>query len=267
MALSAAQLRKRRFPRQGGRGQKSQRSRTGFTAAQLANVTVLRQEAAFQRQRNIRDAGFLGIELKFYDNKLVASAMSVASDATGGELDPSATVLLNTVTRGDGEQQRIGNQITMKNISLNGVINIPGQTNQTAVDSQVTVFLALVLDKQTNGGTIASEDVYTNEGASVILNVAPYRNLLKTKRFRVLRSMQINLKPYDMVYDGTNIEMAGTMTPFRMDVPLNLKVQFTAASTETVANITDNSLHLIGWVNGSGVGATISYNSRLRFVG
>ncbi len=259
----------RKRPRfsQGTRGQKVQRSRAGFTAAQLANVPFLRQEAQLIRQRNLRDAGFLGIELKFYDTSLAADALSVASDATGGELDPSATVLFNTVTRGDGEQQRIGNAITMKNISINGVINTAGQTNQTAMDDQPIVFLALVMDKQTNGATLASEDVYKNQAATVILNVAPYRNLLKTKRFRVLRSMQLKLEQPFSVYDGTNIEVAGTSTAFRMDVPLNIKVQYNTASTADVANITDNSLHLIGWVNNGGVAATMSYNARLRFVG
>ncbi len=217
-------------------------------------------------QRNLRTGGFLGVELKFYDNKLVDSALTAPTDASGGEQDPSATVMLNTVVQGDGESNRDGRQIMMKSISLNGVIEVPVQVNQTAGDVACVVFLALVMDKQTNGATINSEDVYTNKGANAAVAASPYRNLQQSQRFRVLRTLQITLPQPRLVWDGTNVEQSGFTIPWRMDAPLNISTLF-KGTTETVANIVDNSLHLIGYCSDTGLAPQISYNSRLRFVG
>ena len=53
--------------------------------------------------------------------------------------------------------------------------------------------LALVLDMQTNGATISSENVYKNVSASGALAASPFRNLQFIKRFKVLKTKQIKL--------------------------------------------------------------------------
>lgn len=218
-------------------------------------------------RRNVRTGGFLGIELKFYDASLINDSLSAPADATGGEHDPSATVLMNTVTQGNGEEQRDGRQIVMKKISIKGVVTVPVQTNQTATDESATVFIALVLDTQTNGATINSEDVYTNKGANAATAASIFRNLQNVKRFQILKTVNLHLPHVEGVWDGTNIEFSGYKKPWQMHVNLgNISVNYTA-STETVANISDNSLHLIAFANTTGLNPSISYNSRLRFVG
>ncbi len=216
---------------------------------------------------NARIGGFLGIENKFYDQKLTASALTAPGDATGGEHDPSATILLNTVVQGDGESNRDGRNITMNSIHLNGTIQINDQINQTAQPTAGTVFIALVLDMQTNGATISSENVYKNKSASGALAASPFRNLQFIKRFKVLKTKQIKLPPMESTYDGTNIELAGYNVPWKMNVQLNgLKTNFTS-TTEDVANIVDNSLHIIAWTSNTDQAPLIYYNSRLRFFG
>jgi len=206
-------------------------------------------------------------ELKFYDSKLASGTINATSDASGGEQDPSATVLLNTVVQGDGEENRDGRQILMKNISIRGTISVAAQTNQVAGDQSPTIFIALVLDKQTNGVTIASEDVYKNESASAVLATSPFRNLQNIKRFRVLKTLRFALPQAEMVWDGTNIEQSGFTFPWEMYAELNnLQVNY-SGTTETVASITDNSLHLIGWTSHTDLVPTMNYNARLRFVG
>lgn len=220
-----------------------------------------------RRRRNIRTAGFLGIETKFYDTFLVAAALTSPTDASGGEHDPSATIVLNSVTQGDGESQRDGRKINMKSISINGVVFQAAQANQTAVDFYPTVYIALVLDSQTNGATIASENVFCNPSANAGGAANVYRNLQYSRRFKVLRSLTITPPQGQPVYDGTNIEVSGTTTPWRMDVKLpNIPVTYTG-TTESVANITDNSLHVVAYTNGTDSGVGITYNARLRFVG
>ncbi len=216
---------------------------------------------------NNRTGGFMGIELKFYDTSLSASALTAPGDATGGEHDPSATVLLNTVVQGTGEEQRDGKQIVMKSVGIRGHINVPVQANQTATDVAPVVLVALVLDTQTNGATIASENVFKNKSASGSQATNVFRNLQFSKRFRVLKRVLLTLEQPTIVWDGTNLEQGGYNTPF--EIFANLKDQLVnySSTTETVANITDNSLHVIAYCNSNSSAPTISYNARLRFVG
>ena len=53
-------------------------------------------------------------------------------------------------------------KITIKSILIQGSLYIPNQNDQTTCDFVPIVTIALVLDKQTNGSTLNSEDVYTN---------------------------------------------------------------------------------------------------------
>ncbi len=220
-----------------------------------------------RKTRNPRSGGFLGTELKFYDQKLLATALTSPTDGSGGEHDPSATVLLNTVTQGDGESQRDGRAMVMKSIFVTGVITAAVNIDETINKQQCNVVVYLVLDTQTNGATISSEQVFVNPGANALLATSPLRNLQFTQRFRILDKVHIVLPPQPSQYDGTNLEMGGIMFPFKLSANLNnMKVLF-SNTTETVANITDNSLHIIAFANDLDVVPKIAYNSRLRFVG
>lgn len=216
---------------------------------------------------NPRIGGFMGIELKFYDQSLSNSAITAPADATGGEHDPSATVLLNTVTQGDGESQRDGRQIKMMKISLQGLVTYAGQINQTATDNACVVMIALVLDRQTNGATISSENVFINPSASATQAPVAFNNLQFIKRFKVLKRISFALPDPNITYDGTNIEQNGAHVEWAMHVDLKgLTVNY-SGTTETVANITDNSLHVIAYCSSTTLVPQIQYNSRLRFVG
>ncbi len=222
------------------------------------------------RFRNVRTGGFLGQELKFYDTKLVSGALTAPTDASGGEHDPSATIVLNSVTQGDGEQQRDGRKMTMKSIYLNGILQVPSQSGQSAADAGSQVFIALVLDTQTNGATIVSEQVFTNKGASAVLAASPMRNLEFVSRYKVLKIKKINLSNPNITNDTGatgGVIQNGLVRAWKMYSMLgDLGVTFNG-TTETVANITDNSLHILAWCNNVGLAPTISYNARLRFMG
>jgi len=71
----------------------------------------------------MRTAGFLSIERKFLDTSLAATAIPAPSDCTGGELDPSSTVMVSTPAVGDGEQNRDGKQIVCLYLEIKGTIS------------------------------------------------------------------------------------------------------------------------------------------------
>ncbi len=220
-----------------------------------------------QRRRNARTAGFLGIEKKFYDTSLQGASIGAAGGLNAGEYNPSATICLNSVTQGDGESQRDGRKIVMKYISVSGKVDYALGSNQTSLDTFPTIKIYLVLDQQTNGALLNSEDVFINPSAHASLSASSFRNLQYIQRFKVLKTVTISTRPRMAVYDGTNIEEAGHGYPFTMNVPLNdIPVNY-SGTTETIANIVDNSLSIVAFATATSAGNVLSYNARLRFVG
>jgi len=242
-------------------------STSGPIARMMLSQAVQRQR---MRRRNVRTAGFLGIETKFYDTSLGATALTAPTDASGGEFDPSATSMISTPAQGDTEQNRDGKRIVIRNVHINGNIVVPPGIDKTAMPGQVDVFVALVLDTQSNGAQMNSEDCFKNLSGAAAQAPNPIRNLLFGPRFRVLKSQNFLMPIPSASYDGTNIEIAGTRRDF--DWFLNLKdlvVNFNATTptVTTIASVVDNSLHVIAYCNSTSLAPTIAYNARIRFVG
>lgn len=232
-------------------------------------MLVRRGQAARRRlrRRNVRTAGFLGIEYKFLDSGRASMALVSPTDATGAEADPATVNCLNAVAQGDGPSDRDGRVYTITSVQIRGRAVLASQINQTAADDIPYVYIALVLDMQTNGAQLNSEDVYTNPIASSGMAVCPFRNLQYSKRFRVLATRVMNLPMPSLSYDGTNMEQSGSSSYFSMNVNnLRIKVD-TKGTSANVTDIVDNSLHLIAFCSSTAGSPTLSYNSRVRFVG
>ncbi len=219
-------------------------------------------------RRNTATMGFLGIETKFYDTNLNAAAITAPTDSAGGEHDPSATSMISTPVRGDSEENRDGKQIMIKNCTIKGSINIP--TAELAANSLTAsiVYVALVLDTQTNGAQLNSEDVYKNTGATALTAACPHKNLLFMNRFRILKSQKFDMTPQTLSHFAVDsFSYNGKTRVFSWFVPLDLKVNFNAGTTASVANVIDNSLHIIAYCTNTAGVPTLSYNARIRFVG
>lgn len=219
------------------------------------------------RSRNIRTAGFLGVEKKFYDTSFTDAAISAATDATGAEMDPTAGQgALSVPAQGDTASSRDGKKILMKYLEIKGQITMGNQSAQSAADPGVSAFLAIVLDTQTNGAQLNSEDVFSNTGAQATTNATPLRNLLFGPRFKVLKSDTFIFDTPNMAGTAGAFLQPGRVQTFSWYIPLkNIPVNFNAGTTASVANVIDNSLHVIAYCNVAIV--TLSYNARLRFIG
>ncbi len=210
-------------------------------------------------------------ELKFKDFALANSAVVSAADATGGEQNPATILCLNGVGQGDTMSTRVGTKMTMKSIFINGIVEVPFKNTITAAVNNPTIYIALVCDKQTNGGTatgIDSENVFSNPSADAAAGVVPLRNMSYTERYQVLKTKSFVLQP-EQSFDGTDGMSATKIVPFHMKV--NLKdqpVKFQVATTTGyVGTIIDNSLHLIAFTNSTNMGPLLTYNARLRYRG
>ncbi len=241
---------------------------TGKTAKRRRFDAPMR--AAFPRTRrpssNVRTGGFTGIEVKFLDSSVVGTSVLAPTDAAGAEVDPSTLLALNAIAQGDGESNRDGRRCVLKNVYVTGHIRCPKQANQTAGDDSAQIFVALVWDKQTNGAQLNSEDVYTNPGANAQTAAVPLRNLQYSQRFQVLDTVALDFSGPTIAYDGTNVEQSGLVKPFKLSKKINIPCQYTG-TTGVVANIADNSLHIIAYASNVDLVPIIDYNARVRFVG
>ncbi len=252
-AFGAARTRPYKRRRKGGRY-------TGKYQAQY--------KAALARKANSRTGGFIGIELKFYDSFVTTTALTAPTDAAGGEFDESATICMTTIPNGAGESQRVGRQVTMKSLAIRGIISETFQINQTAGDITPTIMLAVIMDTQTNGATIVSENVFENPSANGLLACSVFRKIENARRYKTLATKTFKMPEIGaMAYDGTNIEQGGTMIPFAFYIDMkNTKINY-SGTTETIVNTVDNSIHMIAYCTSTLYAPSIQYASRLRYVG
>lgn len=248
-----------------GYAQKKKTWRTGY---QKTYKKYKRPTAAqVQRWANPRTGGFLGIETKFLDSAVDAVTVNAAADASTGEKDPTLGSCLNSILQGNGESQRIGRKVTLKSVELDGVISAVGNADAADAPQQASYFIALVLDKQTNGVQMNSEDCFLNKGATALLAASPLRDMEFLSRFRVLKTVKLRApRPYAFT-DGTGTgSISGFQIPWKMRASLNIPVNFVAAAGG-IGDIVDNSLHVIAWASSVELAPKISYNSRVKYVG
>jgi len=217
---------------------------------------------------NARTGGLLGIELKFLDEGNVGTALTSSVDYSGAELDPTvvASGCIGCPAQGDGASARDGRSYVIKSIVVEGEIRVPSQANQTAADVATVVHLALVQDTQTNGVTIVSEQVFSVPSAAAQASPYPQRNLSYIKRYKVHDWTRLTLPQPHMVWDGTNIEQGGYAIPFKLEYRGACKV-VCSGTTQDVAQVQDNSFHVVGICSNTGTAPVIYYNARTRFVG
>ncbi len=221
----------------------------------------------YRRKQKINTLKY-GIELKFYDVSLAGGILVTNTDGSGSEFNPSATIALSTIVQGDGGSNRDGRRATFHSIFINGSIDYPTKTNQSATTLQTEVFICLVLDKQTNGLLLQSESVYDNVVGTTTGGVLLQRNLQQSKRFTVLRTRRVLMPIPFSVFDGTNFEQYGAHKQWAMYHTFKTPVIANYSTTgESIANSTDNSLSLLAFTSSVDLNPTITYSSRLRFYG
>lgn len=251
------------------RGRSSKGGASAAKRRQIAAAALvsLSKGAGGRRAMNARTGGFLGIETKFYDTALADTALATNTAGAGGELDPTADTI-SAPAQGDGEENRDGNRILLKSAFVNGMINLSAQTNQTAADGAMGWSVYLVHDKQSNGATLNSEDVFVNPTGSALGGATLLRNLQYSTRFRVLAKAHGTIDQPNMSYDGTNIEVGGVQRQFTLGWKGDMPVQFKGGATAAgITGVADNSLHIIGFTTSTGMAPKITYNARVRFQG
>lgn len=215
---------------------------------------------------NKRTGGFRGLSLKFLDLSISNTTIANNQNMTGGELDPTTQDCLNAMVEGNTPSARLGRFIEMRSIKVKGRVQFAEELAIATPPGEPVVSLFLVMDKQTNTAQMASQDLFTNKGASITLLSSLFMDMENTDRFQILDSVKIKLT-VDTTQQATDVySHSGAETLFSLSYrwKSGKRVLFTGGAGGTVSNIADNSLHVIGFVN-SNDPCTVTYNSRLRF--
>lgn len=220
--------------------------------------------APYQRRKvmNARTAGFLGLENKFYDTGIENTAL--VATTSGAMMDPTPTVLcLNAVPQGDGESNRDGRKIVINSIRVKGSVSGTTRAALGAMPAGLSYRLILVQDTQTNGAQCSSAQVLQDNTLGE--DWQSFKNLEYEKRFKILRDITDVVNVTATIPDGTNTGSVGYGTKnFDIYLKCDIPVIFTG-TTEAIANVVDNSLHVIAI--GQSANMNMSYQSRIRYRG
>lgn len=242
--------------------------RTSNAAQTAPSVTSFKNFSA-ARRRLARTGGYLGIEKKFLDTASDNLTILAPTDCSSGEMQPTTgcTGCLNCPARGDGPSERDGQKITIRSVYVNGVVTVAGASDLADVPLPPHVFVALVLDTQANGVTINSEDIFLNPGSAAVFNGHPLRALANSSRFRVLAHTTLNMGPFTAATDGSaTCSVGGQMRKFQFSYRKPFICNL-SGTTADVANVKDNSLHIVAYATATDMYPNLSYQCRVRFVG
>jgi len=123
------------------------------------------------------------------------------------------------------------------------------------------------MDKQTNGATMNSEDLITS--ASGVPGTFQFQNTSNFGRFQILKDKIITFPPFPIAANGGNLFQSGNSRYFKIKYTFKtpLKVNFNSTNGGTVADIVDNSFHLLAGKYNVDTTVTLDYQVRVGFTG
>jgi len=237
----------------------------------IAMMRAADRESALYAQRRkgyssvprTRGGAVMG-EMKYFDTRLAATAIPSVAAWTGTEFDPTTYLTLCVPVVGAAINQRIGRSIKIVKIRVRGQIRTEKKDEATGQNAS-QIRLALVQDMQTNATQAQGEQVFT---ATTTANEAPLamQNIDSFGRFRVLKDQTFNIgNPSAITSAGA--EVNGLVTSFKWNVTFStpVEVRFNATNGGTIADIVDNSFHIMANANGIELAPTICYVARVCY--
>lgn len=181
------------------------------------------------------------------------------------ELDPDTTAMLCLFAPviGDDIVNRTGRKVFVKNIRIRGTIGIASQTAQTTADTSPIIRIIVYQDSQTNGAQSQAEDVINSGSAALAINMS--MNPANFGRFKILKDKIYRGQPVTMSGLTTAFVSPGYLIPFKMSIKVNQWVNYNATNGGTVADVIDNSFHLIAQTENNTYAPSLAYKVRTTF--
>lgn len=202
-------------------------------------------------------------ETKYFDAELAQSAITVSATTWANcEMDPAGLGTIFAPTTGSAYNQREGRKLWVKKIKINGWLIAPAVADLTASKQATTVRVILFMDKQTNGLQADAESLM-GSGADTLPTIC-FQKPANFGRYRVLKDKTFQFSNANLSWDGTNMEMQGIVKMFKMKVNFKKKILVNYNNTNggTIADIVDNSFHIIAVATGSSYDPELAYKVR-----
>ncbi len=212
--------------------------------------------------------GITTTERKYFDSGLDDTAVVITADTWAGcEMDPATLNCLFAPTEGNGIENRVGQKVFVHKITVRGIMYIADQTDLVAyAHNPSDIRMILYIDQQTNATQAQAEELISS-ATTVGDAIHMFQNTANFGRFRVLRDKIFPLTITNGTFDGTNIESASMGREFKWTVKFRkpLQVRFNATNGGTVADIVDNSFHMIAHAMDIGTQPFLLYKTRVVF--
>lgn len=188
-------------------------------------------------------------EKKFLDTDIGADIGQIADT-----LDKSN---LNVIVQGDGESERLGRKVTVRNIYCQGSLTLVPAT--AAATTSTRVKLMVIVDTQTNKATFATAAFLESDA------IDSYRNLAYQTRFKVLWSRTYTFNVSGAAPSGAAYIFGEGKKNFRMGKKCNIPIEFdNSAETGAVGTQTVNSIHLVAIAEDNNI-VTLAGTARIRY--
>lgn len=212
--------------------------------------------------------GLFESEHNYFDSYAAGSVSAVTTSWAGAEEDPTTLNTLFAPQEGNGIENRQFNKVLVKSLRIRGIITQPATSAAAAVTSPAYTRMVLYVDTQTNGTQAQAEQVLTDQ-STTSLSATSYQNTANIGRFRVLKDKLFVFRRDAAANNAaaTTVSTSGVRFPFKFNIKFRkpFYVRFNNTNGGTVADIIDNSFHLIMGSDASGV--IHEYSCRTTFIG
>lgn len=239
----------------------AKRARTGDKAkfTSTPRKKGRKNRAGFSSVARTRGASVTG-EMKYFDTA-GNFTMVASNDWTATEADPGTFLNLCNPVVGAAINQRIGRRVKVMKIKVRGHIVTPSQAFGATEDACLARLL-LVQDKQTNSAQVQGETIMTPQ-AGAAFAVHSFQNLDNFGRFNVLSDKTIVIQ--DPNPEGANHN--GRIVPFKMTHTFKkpVEVQFNATNGGTIADIVNDSFHVLCNCTDIDLAPLLQYVARVNY--
>lgn len=211
-----------------------------------------------------------GGEMKYFDTSYAPTAIQVVSTTWASTVaDPTTFNCLFAPVIGSAINQRIGREVKVMKIKIRGQITSDAQTLQSAGDNGNQVRLMLVQDTQTNAAQMTGTQLMEGVSSST-RTINAFQSLANFGRFRVLKDKSIILSNANLANDTGStggIIQSGLKRHFKINYTFQkpVSVHFNATNGGSVADIVDNSFHIVCASDNTGMDVDLCYVCRVCY--
>lgn len=204
-------------------------------------------------------------ERKYFDISGGGPVVSVNSGWTGAELDPTGGTLF-CPTEGNDIDERVGRKVTIVGLKIRAWMSVAPYQGDEFVP--ITTRFVLYQDTQTNGVQSQAEELIASAG----VGTNQFQSTANFGRFRVLKDKTIVLgsnTPITLLSTGPPVYFGtGQRRAFKVNVRFKrpVVVRFNATNGGSIADIVDNSFHVIAGKSTSSRTVTLAYSSRIVYL-